>query len=211
MVEKNRALTVAPKSAVSKELAALEDVPGWTAGLKPKEILFVREYLVDLNATNAALRAGYGTEGAARGDKDAAHVCGGRLLRSVPVSRAIAQALKSSLNESLKTSIVNEMGAMAFHNPDDFFTINGEDGSVSFKSSEEIGRENMKSVKKIKVTTKRFGNGENESVERTVEMELTDKQSALMNLAKVTSIIEKADAKPIVAVQVNIDKRFDGL
>jgi phage terminase small subunit len=50
----------------------------------PKQQLFAREYLVDLNGTQAAIRAGY----AARG----AEVTASRLLRNPKVATAIAEA-----------------------------------------------------------------------------------------------------------------------
>jgi phage terminase small subunit len=54
-------------------------------GLTPKQAAFVREYLVDLNAKQAAIRAGY-SKGAS------AEVEGSRLLRNPKVADAIAKA-----------------------------------------------------------------------------------------------------------------------
>lgn len=51
-----------------------------------KQERFVQEYLIDLNATQAAIRAGYGP--------DSAEVTGSRLLRNVKVQEAIQQAKK---------------------------------------------------------------------------------------------------------------------
>ena len=53
-------------------------------GLTPKQKRFVSEYLIDLNATQAAIRAGY--------SKDTAEVQGPRLLGNVRVQAAIAEA-----------------------------------------------------------------------------------------------------------------------
>ncbi len=52
--------------------------------LTPKQELFVREYLVDLNATQAAIRAGYSA--------DTARQQGSRLLTDVDVQDAVAAA-----------------------------------------------------------------------------------------------------------------------
>ena len=43
----------------------MSDVEEWETELTPKQRAFVREYLIDLNATQAAIRAGY-SEKAAR-------------------------------------------------------------------------------------------------------------------------------------------------
>jgi len=50
----------------------------------PKQQRFVEEYLVDLNATQAAIRAGYSAK--------TAMSAGGRLLRNVVIAKAIAAA-----------------------------------------------------------------------------------------------------------------------
>lgn len=50
----------------------------------PKKAAFIREYLVDLNATQAAIRAGY--------SKKTAYSAGQRLLKDVEAKREIAKA-----------------------------------------------------------------------------------------------------------------------
>ncbi len=52
--------------------------------LTPKQERFVSEYLIDLNATQSAIRAGYSTK--------TAHSCGRRLLANADVAAAIAAA-----------------------------------------------------------------------------------------------------------------------
>ncbi|WP_093231797.1 terminase small subunit [Thermoflavimicrobium dichotomicum] len=54
--------------------------------LTPKQQRFVEEYLIDLNATQAAIRAGY--------SKKTAEAIASRLLRNVKVQTAIQQAKK---------------------------------------------------------------------------------------------------------------------
>lgn len=54
------------------------------AGLTPKQERFVSEYLLDLNATQAAIRAGY--------SERTANEQGARLLAKVSVAAAIAEA-----------------------------------------------------------------------------------------------------------------------
>ena len=52
------------------------------SGITPKQQRFVTEYLIDLNATQAAIRAGY--------SRKTAQQQGSRLLTNVVVKRAIA-------------------------------------------------------------------------------------------------------------------------
>ena len=61
--------------------------------LTPKQQAFVREYLIDLNATQAAIRAGYSPK--------TANASGPRLLVNVGVQKAIAEA-KSDRVKSLE-------------------------------------------------------------------------------------------------------------
>jgi phage terminase small subunit len=62
--------------------------------LTPKQSLFVQEYLIDLNATQAAIRAGY--------SEKTAHSQGPRLLENVGIAQALAEA---SQERSDKTKI----------------------------------------------------------------------------------------------------------
>lgn len=52
--------------------------------MTPKQEAFVREYLIDLNATQAAIRAGYSPK--------TANEQGARLLANVSIAAAVAQA-----------------------------------------------------------------------------------------------------------------------
>lgn len=61
--------------------------------LTAKQQLFVQEYLVDLNATQAAIRAGYSAK--------TAYSQGERLLRNVEVSQAVSEA-KAERSEKTK-------------------------------------------------------------------------------------------------------------
>ena len=60
-----------------------------TATLTPKQTLFVAEYLVDTNATQAAIRAGYSAK--------TANPAGARLLAHVSVKAAIAKGREERL------------------------------------------------------------------------------------------------------------------
>ncbi len=63
------------------------------ADLNPRQALFVDEFLVDLNATQAAIRAGYSEKGADRQ--------GARLLGNVGIADAI-QARQARISEETK-------------------------------------------------------------------------------------------------------------
>lgn len=85
------------------------------AGLTPKQERFVREYRVDMNATQAAIRAGYSAK--------TAHSAGPRLLENVGVREAIdakQQKLAAKL-EITPERIEAELARYAFADAPDAF------------------------------------------------------------------------------------------
>ena len=77
--------------------------------LTPKQKLFVKEYLLDLNATAAALRAGY-----AKRKNIAQIAC--RLLKRKPVAEAVEKdlAARAARVEINQDSVVRELAKIAF-------------------------------------------------------------------------------------------------
>jgi phage terminase small subunit len=83
------------------------------ARLTPKQETFVREYLVDLNATQAAIRAGYSPR--------TANKQGAQLLAK-PAIRAAIAAAKLDRGERLGVEadrVLREIASMAFYDPVD--------------------------------------------------------------------------------------------
>jgi len=66
------------------------------AGLTPKQERFVAEYLIDLNATQAAIRAGYAVKTANRE--------GSRLLSNVDIANAIAAGAQQRIQKAEVTA-----------------------------------------------------------------------------------------------------------
>jgi phage terminase small subunit len=64
--------------------------------LTPKQDMFVKEYLIDLNATQAAIRAGY--------SEKTAHVIANQLLNKTLVSDAIKKARQEQSKRTLITA-----------------------------------------------------------------------------------------------------------
>lgn len=72
-----------------KTTKAAEIVPEWAKefGLNAKQAAFVDEYLIDLNATQAAIRAGYSEKGAS--------VQSSRLLGNAKIAAAVSARMKA--------------------------------------------------------------------------------------------------------------------
>lgn len=81
------------------------------SGLTPRQARFVEEFLVDLNATQAAIRAGYSAATANR--------AGPRLLSNVGIADAIrtAQAARSQRTAITQDRVLLELARVAFGDP----------------------------------------------------------------------------------------------
>lgn len=79
--------------------------------LTPKQARFVEEYLIDLNATQAAIRAGYSARGA--------DTAGPRLLENPEIKAAIdaAKNERSEQTEITSERVLREIANMAFYDP----------------------------------------------------------------------------------------------
>lgn len=135
------------------------------AKLTEKQQRFVDEYLIDLNATQAAIRAGY--------SPDTAQQMGSENL-SKPVIKAHidrAMAERSKRTGINQDRIIRELARIAFVNPADI--INADDATIK----EDATEDDTAAIQSVKVKT--LGEGK---VEREVRM--ADKIKALELLGK---------------------------
>ena len=131
--------------------------------LTPKQKLFVDEYLIDLNATQAAIRAGYSPNNA---DK-----IGSELLGKTRVSDAISKAMaersrRTGINQD---RILIELAKIALVNPAN--VVDFDEASILDSALPE----DLAAVASVKV--KRFPTKEGEGIER--EIKFYDKTKAL--------------------------------
>lgn len=94
--------------------------------LTQKQRRFVQEYLVDLNATQAAIRAGY--------SERTAHVQGPRLLGNVRVQVAIQEALKQreKRTEITQDRVLTELAKIGFADMRDYLEYKTEKTVVAY-------------------------------------------------------------------------------
>ena len=114
------------------------------AKFTPKQEHFCEEYLIDLNATQAAIRAGY--------SEKTAYSAGQRLLRNVEIQNRIAElkAERSKRTEITQDRVVKELAAMAFAKATDYAQIAGN--TVFIKSTTELTPEQQAAIVGIKQT-----------------------------------------------------------
>jgi phage terminase small subunit len=137
---------------------------------EPKKIRFAREYLVDQNGTQAAIRAGYSPA--------SAHTTASRLLRDPQVQEFLAgkaQALAEELDISAKR-VLQEMAKVAFSDFRSLFTQDGE-----LKKPHELTAMEAAAVASIQVVTVEKGEG---VVEHVAKIKTWDKTRGLEMLGR---------------------------
>ncbi|WDL97812.1 terminase small subunit [Alicyclobacillus sp. ALC3] len=111
--------------------------------LTPKQQAFVREYLVDLNATQAAIRAGYSQRNA---DKIAS-----QLLGKTRVSDAISAAMhkREQRTEITQDMVLNQLAKIAF--ADIKNTVEWDDRNIRIRPSDEVDGTIVQSITQTEI------------------------------------------------------------
>lgn len=165
--------------------------------LTEKQKRFVAEYLVDLNATQAAIRAGYSEKTADR--------IGPELLGKTCVSAAIQEAIqkRQKRTEITQDRVLQELARVAFSNGTDFarvvvreepVIVAGDDGdlkqvvkkvqTVEILDTEKVDPERRAAIAGIKEG--KYG----------IEVSSYDKVKALELLGKHLGMFEKMNSAP---------------
>jgi phage terminase small subunit len=149
---------------------------------------FVREYLIDCNATRAAIQAGY--------SKKTADRIGSRLLRNVEVSEAVAKAEETRLDRLGITAdrVLREIARLSFVDPRKFFNDDGTAKSIS-----ELDDDTAAALAGLEVLEK---TGEDGSIVGTTKkFKLADKGANLERLGRHLGLFQR-DAAPVSPLQV---------
>lgn len=153
--------------------------------LTDKQRRFVAEYLLDYNATRAAIRAGYSESTAAEQ--------GARLLRNVKVQTALKEANTQKADELniTRNRILRELAVIGFSDIDDYAI--GESDNVSLEGfAPRNAKRAIGSIKRRRII-KRFKDEEVETIE--VEFRLWDKIKALTKLGEHLQLFKDDNAE----------------
>jgi phage terminase small subunit len=136
--------------------------------LTPKQRRFVEEYLIDLNATQAAIKAGYSEKTASR--------IGPELLGKTCIQNTIdaAFAKRSARIEVTADRVVKELARIAFIDTRQIFTWGP--GGVSLRPSEELTDDEAAIVAEVTETRSETGG--------SIKVKRFDKLKALELLGK---------------------------
>lgn len=144
--------------------------------LNPRQAAFVREYLIDLNGTQAAIRAGYSTRTAQQQAFE--------LLLKPDIKAVVAagQAKRAAKLEITADRVLAEIASVAFANMGDYTRLEGRDLSPDFS---QTTRSQLAALQEITVDQYGGGGGDGErrQVSRT-RVKLVDKCKALDQLGR---------------------------
>lgn len=115
------------------------------ARLTEKQARFIAEYLVDLNATEAAKRAGY--------SEKTAYSIGFENLRKPEIQEEIQKAMESRAKRTMITQdrVIQELAMVAFANGTDFARVVSSEQPVSVVDDEGNLQEVMRKVQRVEL------------------------------------------------------------
>ena len=172
--------------------------------LEPRQAKFVEEYLIDLNQTKAAIRAGYAESGASTQAV--------RLLAKANIQEAIRlrRAKISKATDITPERVVAELAKLGFSNMMDYVRITP--GGDPMTDLSDITRDQAAALAEITVEDFTEGRGDNARDVRRVKFKLADKRAALVDIGKhlgmfVDRLKIDPDSAPLVQVYLPANKR----
>ena len=169
-----------------------------------RQWLFCQEFVVDENAAQAAIRAGYGEKGA---KQQAA-----RMLPNVDLQRALA-ALRAARAQRLEITadrVVQELALVAFSDIGQVMDFTG--ANVKLRPANAIQEQARRALASMKVKRYLEGHGDDAREVEVTEFKFWDKLSALLKLGQHLGMFthqvehtgENGGAIPIRIVSIEI-------
>jgi len=149
-----------------------------TKPLKGKQKRFVEEYLIDLNATQAAIRAGY--------SERTAESIGLENLGKPRIAAAVQAAMveRSKRTEITQDMVVRELALIGFADMADFVKID-DSGMIQALPLDTLAEGKSRIIKKVREKRVIKSTAEGDTVlDATYEFELCDKVKSLENLGR---------------------------
>jgi phage terminase small subunit len=138
---------------------------------------FCQEYLLDLNGTKAAIRAGYAESGAATE--------AWRLLRNAEIQKRIGElrAEQAKVFDITKARVLQEYSRIAFANIKELYTVDG-----ALKNLHDIDEESLSAIASLEIYEERQKSDDPDDemlVGIVKKLKLWDKTKALEAIAKI--------------------------
>lgn len=133
--------------------------------LTAKQDIFCREYLVDLNATQAAIRAGY--------SKETAQQMGSENLSKPVIQRRISSYMRERISriDITQEMVIRELCKIAFANIKEFLHLD-EEGNTRFIDFDEVDSDKATAISEVTVMYTQTGN-------KKTKLKMHDKMEAL--------------------------------
>jgi phage terminase small subunit len=170
------------------------------AGLTPKQSIFVKEYLIDLNATQAAIRAGY--------SEKTAYSIGEENLKKPVIAAAIQEAMdkRGTRTEITADRVLEEIAKLAFFDPRKFFNPDGSPIPI-----QDLDDNTAMALSGIDVLEEYEGSGKDRVfVGYTKKFKLSDKKASLELLGRHLKLFtDKVEHSGIIEVESLTDDDID--
>ncbi|HEX5362350.1 MAG TPA: terminase small subunit [Fluviicoccus sp.] len=162
-----------PEAASAKSTRAKTRKPANQETLNHKQQRFIDEYLVDLNATQAAIRAGYSPKTAGSQAFD--------LLKKPEIQQAIEEARQKTANklEITRERVLEEYAKLAFLDPRRFYN---EDGTL--KKVPDMDADTAAALQGFEVDEIKMGE-DSPAIGVTQKIKWHDKKAALDSIARM--------------------------
>ena len=160
-------------------------------GLNTKQETFCREYLVDLNATQAAIRAGYSVK--------TAKVIGHENLTKPDIQKFIAVLMdeRGKKTEITAERVVQELAKIGFASMRTFISVDA-DGQPQINLT-DTDADSLDALAEVQTETvlEFSGSGDERKCDRIrkTKIKLHDKLGALKELAEHTGVFDKSNRK----------------
>lgn len=167
---------MAKKKPAKKAPAKAVKAPKTAESLTPKQQQFVQEYLIDLNATQAAIRSGYSEKTA----KEQA----ARLLTNVHVAAAVQKAMEERSKRTQITAdrVLEELALIAFS---DVRHYNVDEAGRLMVTPDAPHYDVGRAVSSVKFKRSRYTGKDGDENETTdTEIKVWDKNTALQAIGK---------------------------
>jgi len=144
--------------------------------LSDRQLLFAQEYLVDLNATQAAIRAGY--------SKKSARHSGSSNITNPDIARIIQKGqTRVALRAEIKAAdVLRELAKIGFSNMTNYIRVTA-DGDP-FIDLSQLTEDQAAAISAVTCEDFTEGRGEDARNVRKVTFKLSDKRAALVDIGK---------------------------
>ncbi|MBS1003179.1 terminase small subunit [Acetobacter thailandicus] len=166
------------------------------ASLNDKQLRFVAEYLIDLNATQSAIRAGY--------SEKTARSIGQRLLTNVDIQNAIseAQSVRSIRTQITQDRVLQEFAKIGFSDIRSLFTEAG-----NLKPLSDLEADAAAALSSVEVVTKNLNDG---GVEYVHKIKLWDKVGSLTQMGRhLGMFVDKTELRTVKKIEDMTDEELE--